>query len=98
MTTNPPDRRGKGAPADELKTKRCYCIECFLLPDDLVPRKMDLVVVGTVAKLFAESDSKVKDIIRLGNPKHHVWGVGGCFPEQIVLLVRTYNCLATIPL
>ncbi|XP_040502601.1 uncharacterized protein KIAA1257 homolog isoform X9 [Gallus gallus] len=58
MTTNPPDRRGKGAPADELKTKRCYCIECFLLPDDLVPRKMDLVVVGMVAKLFAESDSK----------------------------------------
>ncbi|XP_015730197.1 uncharacterized protein KIAA1257 homolog isoform X3 [Coturnix japonica] len=57
-TTNPPDRRGKGAPADDLKTKRCYHIEIFLLPDDLEPRKMDLMVVGMVAKLFAESASK----------------------------------------
>ncbi|XP_072203548.1 uncharacterized protein CFAP92 [Excalfactoria chinensis] len=58
MTTNPPDRRGKGVPADELRTKRCYHIEIFLLPDDLEPRKMDLVVFGTAAKLFAESASK----------------------------------------
>ncbi|XP_052534435.1 uncharacterized protein CFAP92 isoform X5 [Tympanuchus pallidicinctus] len=58
MTTSPPNRQGKGAPTDELRTKRCYHIEYFLLPDDLVPRKMDLMVFGTVAKLFAESDSK----------------------------------------
>uniref|UniRef100_A0A669P5G4 Cilia and flagella associated protein 92 (putative) n=1 Tax=Phasianus colchicus TaxID=9054 RepID=A0A669P5G4_PHACC len=58
MTTSPPNRRGKGVPADELRTKRCYHIEYFLLPDDLVPRKMDLMVFGTVAKLFGESDSK----------------------------------------
>uniref|UniRef100_A0A8C9FUQ1 Cilia and flagella associated protein 92 (putative) n=1 Tax=Pavo cristatus TaxID=9049 RepID=A0A8C9FUQ1_PAVCR len=55
MTTN---KQGKGVPADELRTKRCYRIEYFLLPDDLVPRKTDLVVFGTVAKLFAESASK----------------------------------------
>ncbi|XP_021265324.1 uncharacterized protein KIAA1257 homolog [Numida meleagris] len=62
-TTNPPDRQGKRAQADELgaalRTKRCYHIEYFLLPDDLVPRKLDLVVFGMAAKLFAESDSKI---------------------------------------
>ncbi|XP_013043122.3 uncharacterized protein CFAP92 isoform X1 [Anser cygnoides] len=59
---NPPDRRGKRIPADELgaivRMQRCYHVEYFLLPDDLVPRKLDLVVFGTVAKLFAEPDSK----------------------------------------
>lgn len=44
--------------------QRCYHIEYFLLPDDLVPRKLDLVVFGVVAKLFTESNSKVKDIIK----------------------------------
>lgn len=94
MTTSPPNRRGKGAPTDELRTKRCYHIEYFLLPDDLVPRKMDLMVFGMVAKLFAESESKVRDMIRLGNPTHHAWGAGGCFPERIVLVVCSNNCLA----
>uniref|UniRef100_A0A8C3B8B8 Cilia and flagella associated protein 92 (putative) n=1 Tax=Cairina moschata TaxID=8855 RepID=A0A8C3B8B8_CAIMO len=59
---NPPDRQGQRIPADEsgalLRTKRCYHVEYFLLPDDLVPRKLDLVVFGMVAKLFAERDSK----------------------------------------
>ncbi|XP_035193411.1 uncharacterized protein KIAA1257 homolog isoform X3 [Oxyura jamaicensis] len=59
---HPPDGREKRIPADELgaivRTQRCYHVEYFLLPDDLVPRKLDLVVFGTVAKLFAERDSK----------------------------------------
>uniref|UniRef100_A0A8D0FIX0 Cilia and flagella associated protein 92 (putative) n=1 Tax=Strix occidentalis caurina TaxID=311401 RepID=A0A8D0FIX0_STROC len=36
----------------------CYHIEYFLLPDDLVPRKLDLVLFGVVAKLFTESNSE----------------------------------------
>uniref|UniRef100_A0A8C0IBG6 Cilia and flagella associated protein 92 (putative) n=1 Tax=Bubo bubo TaxID=30461 RepID=A0A8C0IBG6_BUBBB len=36
----------------------CYHIEYFLLPDDLIPRKLDLVLFGVVAKLFTESNSE----------------------------------------
>ncbi|XP_062441899.1 uncharacterized protein CFAP92 [Rhea pennata] len=39
--------------------RRYYHIEYFLLPDDTVPRKLDLVLFGMIAKLFAESDSKI---------------------------------------
>ncbi|XP_061328968.1 uncharacterized protein CFAP92 isoform X3 [Pezoporus flaviventris] len=35
-----------------------YQIEYFLLPDDLIPRKVDLVVSGMVVKLFIDSHSK----------------------------------------
>lgn len=35
-------------------------MEYFLLPDDIEPRKLDLVLFGTVAKFFLESESKVK--------------------------------------
>lgn len=67
------DRQGKRIPAEEsgalLRTQRCYHMEYFLLPDDLVPRKLDLVVFGTVAKVFAERDSKVKDTVTQSNPK-----------------------------
>ncbi|XP_054072231.1 uncharacterized protein CFAP92 isoform X1 [Rissa tridactyla] len=60
--SNPSDVRGKRVQADESgavsRTQCCYHIEYFLLPDDLVPRKLDLVVFGAVAKLFTESNSK----------------------------------------
>lgn len=63
--SNPRDMQGKRIQVDESgavpRMHRCYHIEYFLLPDDLVPRKLDLVVFGVVAKLFTESDSKVKD-------------------------------------
>uniref|UniRef100_A0A8C0IYK6 Cilia and flagella associated protein 92 (putative) n=1 Tax=Chelonoidis abingdonii TaxID=106734 RepID=A0A8C0IYK6_CHEAB len=41
------------------KMRRYYHIEYFLLPDDVEPRKLDLVLFGVVAKLFAECESKV---------------------------------------
>ncbi|XP_068018790.1 uncharacterized protein CFAP92 [Melanerpes formicivorus] len=57
-----PDKPGKRTQASELRTRpksqRCYHIEYFLLPDDLVPRKLDLVLVGLVAKLLTRSKSK----------------------------------------
>ncbi|XP_063203698.1 uncharacterized protein CFAP92 [Chroicocephalus ridibundus] len=60
--SNPSDVRGKRVQADESgavsRAQCCYHIEYFLLPDDLVPRKLDLVVFGAVAKLFTESNSK----------------------------------------
>ncbi|KAM6197648.1 uncharacterized protein CFAP92 isoform 2-T2 [Sarcoramphus papa] len=60
--SNPPDTQGKRIQVAESgaipKTQRCYHIEYFLLPDDLMPRKLDLVVFGVVAKLFTESNSK----------------------------------------
>ncbi|XP_053233709.1 uncharacterized protein CFAP92 isoform X1 [Podarcis raffonei] len=40
------------------KMHRFYHIEYFLLPDDVEPRKLDLVLFGPVAKLFLESESK----------------------------------------
>ncbi|XP_010292267.1 PREDICTED: uncharacterized protein FLJ43738 [Phaethon lepturus] len=60
--SNPPGRRGTRIQVDESgaipRMQRCYHVEYFLLPADLVPRKLDLVVFGVVAKLFTESDSK----------------------------------------
>ncbi|KAM9654866.1 uncharacterized protein CFAP92 isoform 5-T8 [Morphnus guianensis] len=60
--SNPLDTQGKRIQVDESgaipRTKRCFHIEYFLLPDDLVPRKLDLVFFGVVAKLFTESNSK----------------------------------------
>ncbi|XP_014816863.1 PREDICTED: uncharacterized protein KIAA1257-like [Calidris pugnax] len=60
--SSPPDEQGKTGQADEsgaAPRKQCrYRTECFLLPDDLEPRKLDLVVSGAVAKLFTESDTK----------------------------------------
>nr|XP_056703064.1 uncharacterized protein CFAP92 [Euleptes europaea] len=38
---------------------RFYHMEYFLLPDDTEPRKLDLVLFGSVAKLFLDSESKV---------------------------------------
>uniref|UniRef100_A0A663ENH3 Cilia and flagella associated protein 92 (putative) n=1 Tax=Aquila chrysaetos chrysaetos TaxID=223781 RepID=A0A663ENH3_AQUCH len=60
--SNPLDTQGKRIQVDESgaipRMKRCFHIEYFLLPDDLVPRKLDLVLFGVVAKLFTESNSK----------------------------------------
>uniref|UniRef100_A0A663MLB2 Cilia and flagella associated protein 92 (putative) n=1 Tax=Athene cunicularia TaxID=194338 RepID=A0A663MLB2_ATHCN len=59
---NPPDMQGKRIQVVEsgsiLRMQRCYHIEYFLLPDDLIPRKMDLVLFGVDAKLFTESNSE----------------------------------------
>ncbi|XP_049682604.1 uncharacterized protein CFAP92 isoform X9 [Accipiter gentilis] len=60
--SNPLDTQGKRIQVSESgaipRTRRCFHIEYFLLPDDLVPRKLDLVLFGVVAKLFTESNSK----------------------------------------
>ncbi|CAM9364502.1 unnamed protein product [Bubo scandiacus] len=60
--SNPPDMRGKRIQVGESgsipRMQCCYHIEYFLLPDDLVPRKLDLVLFGVVAKLFTESNSE----------------------------------------
>ncbi|XP_052632733.1 uncharacterized protein CFAP92 isoform X5 [Harpia harpyja] len=60
--SNPLDTQGKRIQVDESgaipRMKRCFHIEYFLLPDDLVPRKLDLVFFGVVAKLFTGSNSK----------------------------------------
>ncbi|XP_032851699.2 uncharacterized protein KIAA1257 homolog isoform X4 [Tyto alba] len=60
--SNPPGTQGKRIQVEELgsipRMRRCYHIEYFLLPDDLVPRKLDLVLFGVVAKLFTESSSE----------------------------------------
>lgn len=42
------------------KMHRFYHMEYFLLPDDIEPRKLDLVLFGPVAKLFLDTESKVK--------------------------------------
>ncbi|XP_061864636.1 uncharacterized protein CFAP92-like [Colius striatus] len=58
---NPPHKGGKRIHDESgtvARTHRCYHIEYFLLPDDLVPRKLDLMLSGMVAKLFTESSSK----------------------------------------
>ncbi|XP_054243209.1 uncharacterized protein CFAP92 [Indicator indicator] len=61
-TSNHPDMPGKRTQASNLgtrpKTQRCYHMEYFLLPDDPLPRKLDLVLVGLVAKLRTHSNSK----------------------------------------
>lgn len=57
-------------------------MEYFLLPDDLVPRKLDLVLVGLVAKLSTHSNSKVKETIDQSNPKCPMEKVGECFGTQ----------------
>ncbi|XP_069722228.1 uncharacterized protein CFAP92 [Phaenicophaeus curvirostris] len=60
--SNPADKRGKGIQVDKSRavprTQRCYQIEYFLLPDELGPRKLDLVLVGAAAKLHTKSGSK----------------------------------------
>ncbi|XP_006023950.2 uncharacterized protein KIAA1257 homolog isoform X2 [Alligator sinensis] len=48
-----------GKDASIPKIRRYYHMEYFLLPDDIEPRKLDLVLFGTVAKFFLESESKV---------------------------------------
>ncbi|XP_062977674.1 uncharacterized protein CFAP92 [Elgaria multicarinata webbii] len=41
------------------KMHRFYHMEYFLLPDDIDPRKLDLVLFGPLAKLYLETESKV---------------------------------------
>lgn len=45
------------------KINRFYHIEYFLLPDDTEPRKVDVVLFGPTAKVFLDSESKVKIMI-----------------------------------
>ncbi|XP_071611554.1 uncharacterized protein CFAP92 isoform X2 [Heliangelus exortis] len=56
---SPSSTQGKQIKADELgATPSVYQIEYLLLPDDLEPRKLELVVFGVAAKLSTESDSE----------------------------------------
>uniref|UniRef100_A0A670YMU4 Cilia and flagella associated protein 92 (putative) n=1 Tax=Pseudonaja textilis TaxID=8673 RepID=A0A670YMU4_PSETE len=41
------------------KMHRFYHMEYFLLPNDIEPRKLDLVLFGPVAKLFLDTESRV---------------------------------------
>lgn len=41
------------------KSRRFYHIEYFFLPDDIEPKKVDVVVFPGVAKVFLESGIKV---------------------------------------
>ncbi|XP_070594653.1 uncharacterized protein CFAP92 isoform X1 [Erythrolamprus reginae] len=65
-----PDIQKSGSKAKEgfiPKMHRFYHMEYFLLPDDIEPRKLDMVLFGPVAKLFLDTDSKPgtpKDIDR----------------------------------
>ncbi|XP_064930950.1 uncharacterized protein CFAP92 isoform X3 [Columba livia] len=60
--SNLPDMQGERIQADESgavpSTQRFYHIEYFLLPDDLVPRQVNLGLFGVAAQLFTESGSK----------------------------------------
>ncbi|KAM8994929.1 uncharacterized protein CFAP92 [Ara ararauna] len=56
---NHPETRGKRLSVAAVpRVEYHYQIEYFLLPDDLIPRKVDLVVSGVVVKLFIDSNSK----------------------------------------
>ncbi|KAM4653844.1 uncharacterized protein AAGF69_010489 [Amazona ochrocephala] len=56
---NHPDTRGKRLSVAAVpRVEYHYQIEYFLLPDDLIPRRVDLVVSGMVVKLFIDSNSK----------------------------------------
>ncbi|XP_039205374.1 uncharacterized protein KIAA1257 homolog isoform X2 [Crotalus tigris] len=57
-----PEIQRSGSKAKEgfiPKMHRFYHMEYFLLPDDIEPRKLDLVLFGPVAKLFLDTESKV---------------------------------------
>ncbi|XP_033922079.1 uncharacterized protein KIAA1257-like [Melopsittacus undulatus] len=57
--TNHPNTRGRRLSVAAVpRVEYRYQIEYFLLPDDLIPRKVDLVVSGVVVKLFIDSNSK----------------------------------------
>ncbi|XP_013913469.1 PREDICTED: uncharacterized protein KIAA1257 homolog [Thamnophis sirtalis] len=67
LPTNKPGQTSKadiqrsGSKAKEgyiPKMHRFYHMEYFLLPDDIEPRKLDLVLFGPVAKLFLDTESK----------------------------------------
>ncbi|XP_039205375.1 uncharacterized protein KIAA1257 homolog isoform X3 [Crotalus tigris] len=56
-----PEIQRSGSKAKEgfiPKMHRFYHMEYFLLPDDIEPRKLDLVLFGPVAKLFLDTESK----------------------------------------
>ncbi|XP_062829901.1 uncharacterized protein CFAP92 isoform X2 [Anolis carolinensis] len=52
--TSPPKTREGFIP----KMHRFYHIEYFLLPDDTDPRKLDLVLLGSLARLYLETESR----------------------------------------
>lgn len=99
--SNLPDMQGKRIQADESgavpSTQRFYHIEYFLLPDDLVPRQVNLGLFGVAAQLFTESGSKVKYSIKLSNPKCHVQKVGERFQIGSDAVAQCFNsCLGLI--
>ncbi|KAG8128209.1 hypothetical protein E2320_015077, partial [Naja naja] len=58
-----PEIQRSGSKAKEgfiPKMHRFYHMEYFLLPDDIEPRKLDLVLFGPVAKLFLDTESKTR--------------------------------------
>uniref|UniRef100_A0A8C6YER1 Cilia and flagella associated protein 92 (putative) n=1 Tax=Naja naja TaxID=35670 RepID=A0A8C6YER1_NAJNA len=62
LAPSKPEIQRSGSKAKEgfiPKMHRFYHMEYFLLPDDIEPRKLDLVLFGPVAKLFLDTESKV---------------------------------------